>query len=75
MFFLKQHNYEDVLGMTGLIAIRSYRKLLTGIYCEFDRNKYLQRLQWHPSEGADPHSCKTNTRSHSVSPARRMHFI
>ena len=30
MFFLKQHNYEDVLGMTGLIAIRSYRKLFEG---------------------------------------------
>ena len=27
MFFLKQHNYEDVLGMTGLIAIRSYSPL------------------------------------------------
>ena len=24
-----------------------------GFYCEFDRNKYLQRPQWHPSEGAD----------------------
>ena len=32
MFFLKQHNYEDVLGMTGLIAIRSYRKLFDGAF-------------------------------------------
>lgn len=32
MFFLKQHNYEDVLGMTGLIGIRSYRKLFDGAF-------------------------------------------
>ena len=32
IFFLKQHNYEDVLGMTGLIAIRSYRKLFDGAF-------------------------------------------
>ena len=32
MFFLKQHNYEDVLGMTGLITIRSYRKLFDGAF-------------------------------------------
>ena len=30
LFFLKQHNYEDVLGMTELIAIRSYHKLFCG---------------------------------------------
>ncbi len=32
MFFLKQHNYEDVLGMLNLLPVLSYRNFLEGGY-------------------------------------------
>lgn len=32
MFFLKQHNYEDVLGMLDLLPIMSYRNFFMGGY-------------------------------------------
>lgn len=32
VLLLKRHNYEDVLGMTGLIPVRSYLKLVQGCF-------------------------------------------
>ena len=31
-FLLKQHNYEDVLGMPALLSVLSYKKLLNGAF-------------------------------------------
>lgn len=42
LFFLKQHNYEDVLGMLDLIPMISYARLFEGKYdiTDFSCNEY-----------------------------------
>lgn len=43
LFLLKQHNYEDVLGMPSLLPILSYTELLNGNFTvtSIDANQYI----------------------------------
>ncbi len=43
MFFLKQHNYEDVLGMLDLLPILSYKNFLMGGYSVTDIESNVYR--------------------------------